>query len=306
VPGYPRRFDPRQRRHAGGAVSAAHIEGGSRRDSQQQQAMPRARDAPDGPPPRPRRRRGLYLLLLLLAVAAAGTAWWAVARPVEVVLARPWRGPAIEAVYATGLVEAIDTARVGTVVAARIVSLAAEEGDVVHAGQLLAQLDDSQARQRVSDAQARLALAEQELARDAELARRSITSVQQLQRSIQARDTAVAAVALAERQQADYRITAPLDGVIMQRPVQPGETLAANATLFQIASLAHLRVAADVDERDIPRRRLSRAGVCRHRHRDPRPGRDRHPHLPRGGGAAGGHQADDRHDGGREHRGRPA
>ena len=244
-------------------------------DDQREQAVARAREAlPAGPRPpaaaatapqsaapsalpgRPRRRTRLYLLLALLAVAAAGAAWWAAGKPAEVAVIKPWRGPAIEAVYATGLVEATDTARVGTTVAARIVSLAVDEGARVHAGEVLAQLDDAQARQRLSDAQARLSLAEQELARDASLASRGVTSIQQLQRSVQARDTAEAAVNLAARQLDEYRITAPLDGIVMKRPVEPGETLATNATLFEIASLAHLRVAADVDERDIPRVRM--------------------------------------------------
>jgi membrane fusion protein (multidrug efflux system) len=96
-------------------------------------------------------------------------------------------------------------------------------------------------------------LADADLVRDTELTRRSVASVQQLQRSLQARDTAKAAVLLAQRQVEDYRITAPLDGVVMKRPVEPGETLAANAILFEIAALRPLRVAAEVDERDIPR-----------------------------------------------------
>jgi RND family efflux transporter MFP subunit len=211
--------------------------------------------APNALPGPQRRRTWLYLLLALL-VAAAGTTWWAAGKPAGVAVIKPWRGPAIEAVYATGLVEATDPARVGTMVAARIVSLAVDESDRVHTGEVLAQLDDAQARQRLSDAQARLVLAEQELARDASLASRGVTSIQQLQRSVQARDTAEAAVNLAARQLDEYRITAPLDGIVMKRPVEPGETLAANATLFEIASLARLRVAAAADERDIPRVRL--------------------------------------------------
>lgn len=208
-----------------------------------------------GLPPRRRRWPVLAGLALVLAGVAAGF-WWVAAAPREVAVLHPWRGRAIQAVYATGVVEAVDTARVGTTVAGRIVSLAVDEGARVREGEVLAQLDDSQARQRLSDAEARLALAEQDLARDADLATRGVASIQQLQRSIQARDTARAAVVLAERQVADYRLTAPLDAIVMKRPVEPGETVAANAVLFELAAVAPLRVAADVDERDIARVRM--------------------------------------------------
>ncbi|MCC6718256.1 MAG: efflux RND transporter periplasmic adaptor subunit [Acetobacteraceae bacterium] len=206
-------------------------------------------------PPAPARGwRRLGWLLALVVLAGAGAAgWWQFARPPVLVLAAPWRGAALEAVYATGVVEAVDSARVGTTVAARIVTLAADEGDRVRAGQVIAQLDDRQAQQRLSDAQARLVLAEQELARDETLAARAIRSQQQVQRSEQVRDAAVAAVQIAARQLEEYRIASPLDGVVMKRPVQPGETVAANATLFEIASTVALKVAADVDERDIAR-----------------------------------------------------
>ena len=204
-----------------------------------------------------RRWRWLGWLLAAVLLAGAGTAaWWEFARPPVLAVAAPWRGAALEAVYATGVVEAVDSARVGTTVAARIVSLAVDEGDRVKAGQVIAQLDDRQAQQRVTDAQARRALAEQELARDRALLAQAVRSQQQVQRSQEARDVAEAAVLLASRQLEEYRIASPLDGIVMRRPVEPGETVAANATLFEIASPVALRVAADVDERDIARIRL--------------------------------------------------
>jgi len=204
----------------------------------------------------PWRRRLGWLLAVVLLAGAGTAAWWEFVRPPAVAIAVPWRGPAIEAVYATGVVEAVDSARVGTTVAARIVSLAAEEGDRVTAGQPIAQLDDRQAQQRLSDARARLALAEQELARDRALAAQSIRSQQQVQRSQETRDVAAAAVQIAVRQLDEFRIASPLDGIVMKRPVEPGETVAANATLFEIASPVALKIAADVDERDIARVRI--------------------------------------------------
>jgi RND family efflux transporter MFP subunit len=205
------------------------------------------------PPPRRRWRWAAWLLFAVLLGLAGTAAWWEFARPPMVAIAAPWRGPAIEAVYATGVVEAVESARVGTTIAGRIRDLFVDEGDAVRAGQPIAQLDDRQARQRVSDAEARLALTEQELARVAPLAAQGISSVQALQRAQEARDRASALVQIAIRQLEEHRIASPLDGVVMRRPVEPGETVAANATLFEIAATAPLRVAADVDERDIAR-----------------------------------------------------
>ena len=206
-------------------------------------------------PPVPARARPWlgWLVALVLLGGAGAAGWWEFARPPVLAVVVPWRGAALEAVYATGVVEAVDAARVGTTVAARILALAVDEGDRVTAGQIIAQLDDRQAQQRVSDARARLALAEQELARDQVLAARSIRSQQQVERSQQGRDVAVAAVQIAVRQLEEYRIASPLDGIVMKRPVEPGETVAANATLFEIASPIALKIAADVDERDIAR-----------------------------------------------------
>lgn len=73
----------------------------------------------------------------------------------------PVRGPAVEAVYAAGTVEAIDAARVGGTVAGRVAAVAVREGDAVRRGRTLAQLDDRRTRQRLEDARARLLLTEQ-------------------------------------------------------------------------------------------------------------------------------------------------
>ncbi|MDA8250781.1 MAG: hypothetical protein M0Z28_16635, partial [Rhodospirillales bacterium] len=74
---------------------------------------------PEVAPRRLPRLLRLVLVLLALAVAGGGGAWWTLWRPLPVATVQPWHGKAIEAVYATGLVEAVDTARVGTTVEGR-------------------------------------------------------------------------------------------------------------------------------------------------------------------------------------------
>ena len=224
-------------------------------DSQQHSPAAPAEPMRLAPPPK-RRRLVLWLVILALAAAGGALAWRYYGRPVAVVLVAPTRGPAVEAVYATGSVEAVDSARIGSLVAGRIATLAVDEGAQVTRGQALGQIDDAQARQRLADAQAHLAMAQQELSRAQVLVRQNIRSEQSLQQSQEIRDRALAQVALMDRQLEDYRVTAPLDGIITLRPVEPGETVAVNAPLFTIADPTRLRVAAAVDERDIAQVRM--------------------------------------------------
>ena len=210
-------------------------------------------------PPKRNRRFGVLLLVLFFVTCAGIAGWFLAWQPLTVTLVQPHRGAALEAVYATGIVEAIDTARVGSTVAGRLTTVLVQEGDAVRTGQVMATLDDRQARQRLEDARARLALAQEELARDRALLPTGTRSVQAMQRSQAERDRAEAGVTLAARDLAEYTILAPLDGVVMRREVDPGNTVVANTALFTVASTAHLRIAADVDERDIAQVRMGAA-----------------------------------------------
>ena len=83
------------------------------------------------------------LALLVLALGgAAGWLAWNRFRPLQVELTAPSRGPAVDAVYATGQVEPTLEIRIAPRVAGRLVALTVDEGDTVRAGQLLARLED--------------------------------------------------------------------------------------------------------------------------------------------------------------------
>src|SRR5271166_1066688 len=207
-------------------------------------------------PARPYARsgRGRWILaatIVLATAAAVGAGQMTLWGPPTVAVTHPTRGEAIEAVYASGVVEAIDYARFGATVAGRVTTLLVDEGDTVRKGAVVARLDDRQPLARLDDARARLRTAEADIARDETLLNRGVVAVQALERAQQERDQAAAAVALLARQLEDYTIASPLDGVVMKRNVEPGETVAANTTLFEVASTARKRIAADVDERDI-------------------------------------------------------
>jgi RND family efflux transporter MFP subunit len=197
-----------------------------------------------------RRRFALAIATLAVLLLAFGVGR-ILLQHAMVTLAEPSRGPAIDAVYATGVVEPIDYARFGATVPGRVAELLVDEGDEVRKGEVVARLDDRQPRARLQDARARLIMAESEIARDQTLMSRGVLAVQTLERAQQERDQAAAAVDLFARQLEDYTVLSPLAGTVMKRNVELAETVPANAVMFEISSTVRKRIAADVDERDI-------------------------------------------------------
>lgn len=85
--------------------------------------------------------RKRWLILGLLVVAAAALVIWRLMRPLAVDSALVQRGSAIDAVYASGTVEAADRVDVKARIAGPVAQLLVREGDAVQAGQLLARID---------------------------------------------------------------------------------------------------------------------------------------------------------------------
>ncbi|WP_448207813.1 efflux RND transporter periplasmic adaptor subunit [Azospirillum sp. sgz302134] len=213
------------------------------------QTLPERAPLPTGPK---RSHQPWLLALVVLAVAAGAILWWA-QKPPLVTVASVERGPAIEAVYATGTVESLNTVRVGPPVGGRVETVLVDDGARVRAGQRLATLDPRQLEQRVQNIEARARLARAEAARAEALFSRGVSTVEARDKVQAERQQAEAELALARRQLEDLVVTAPIDGVVLRRQVEPGESVAANAVLFTLADPTRLRIAADVDERDIPR-----------------------------------------------------
>ncbi len=184
------------------------------------------------------------------------------------------RGDITMTVTATGTLSAVTTVQVGSQVSGVISRLYADFNSQVHKGQLLAELDPTPFQAQVEQRQADLTKARVEAAnakvsydRQARLAASGLAAQADVDTAKAAYDGAVAGVqqAAAALRQAQTnlqytRITSPIDGVVVDRAYDVGQTVAASfqaPTLFQIAQdLTKMQVQADVDQSDIGRVRV--------------------------------------------------
>ncbi len=156
---------------------------------------------------------------------------------------------------------------VGTDLGGTIESLPIHEKDVVRKGQVLARIDDREQRASMEAAEARvreqgaeIAFQEREvnrrrqLFRDGALDRRSVEDAENQLHLAQARqDAAKASVDQFRAQVSKRQIQAPIDGVVMERFANAGETLAPGARILRLTNLGRTRVEAEVDEFDVSR-----------------------------------------------------
>ena len=158
------------------------------------------------------------------------------------------RGNIKSTVSATGTLSAVTTVSVGTQVSGQIAQLNADYNDHVKKGQLLARIDPTLAQQSVSDAAASLLKAEAQAAQasrddarnrellNAGLVARSAYEQTQSAAEVAGADVKSAQVALdrAKQNLAYTNIYAPIDGVVVDRNVQQGQTVAASLSAPQL------------------------------------------------------------------------
>jgi HlyD family secretion protein len=179
------------------------------------------------------------------------------------------RGNMQSTVSATGTLNAVTTVSVGTQVSGQVSQLLVDFNDHVKKGELLARIDPTLALAAVTDAQANLEKAQaqalqasRDYARNRELTNdglvaRSAFEVAQSDATVANAGVKSARVALDRaRQNLSYtNIYAPIDGVVVERNVQQGQTVAASLSapqLFLIANdLSQMQILAQVGESDI-------------------------------------------------------
>lgn len=242
--------------------------------------------APAKPRPRRRSRRGWIIGgvgVLLVAVAV-----WLIflrgggdADPYRTEAIRT--GEIVRSVSASGTLEALVTVEVGSQISGQVTEVLVDYNDRVRRGQVLARLDPENQRSSVeqsqaaivsaqagvAQAQAQVALAQAEYDRQKFLFDRQIIAQAALDAAEASLRTARAneqsARAQVRQQQAQLRanqatlgrttITAPIDGIVIDRQIEPGQTVASGlnvAVLFTLAQdMSRVQALVTVDEADI-------------------------------------------------------
>ena len=218
-------------------------------------------------------RKTLFVAIAILAVVAAAP-WILRPRigpnaPSNYQTLQVERGDLKKVVSANGTLNPVVLVNVGTQVSGIVKKLHVDFNDPVRAGQVLLELDPSlvnaqlqQSQANLESAIASLELARANAARTEELYAKEYVSRQEHDQSLQALRAAEAAVLASRAQVARDRtnvnyavIRSPVNGVVVSRQVDEGQTVAASfqtPTLFSIAQdLSKMRILANVAEADI-------------------------------------------------------
>jgi HlyD family secretion protein len=233
---------------------------------------------PDGQQARPRRNMIIVAALLTIAALVAGYYFFfsgntgtvsedktSQAQTVSVIA--PGSGTVERTINATGILAARREIPVGVVGEGGQVSrVFVDAGDWVRQGQVLVSIERSVQiqqiagmRAQVTSARADLTLAQNELDRASQLVQRGFISKADIDRKTAARDSARARISIAEAQLREMQartarldIRAPVGGYILERSVEPGQTVGqGNSALFRMAQGGELELQAQLGETDL-------------------------------------------------------
>lgn len=231
-------------------------------------------------------KKSIITVVLLLAAGGAGYAYWRMGNGTKepAYLTTPVAKANIrQVVSSTGTLQAVTTVLVGSQVSGTISKLNADFNSKVSKGQVVAELDQSRFAARVEEtranvlaaqanvAKSKVALedAERTLKRARELKQRELVSQSELDAAQTAYDSARSQVNVTQAQvgqaQASMNqaridlgytvIRSPVDGIVISRNIDVGQTVAASLsapTLFTIAAdLTKMEVHTNVDEADV-------------------------------------------------------
>jgi HlyD family secretion protein len=231
-------------------------------------------------------RRGLrWAVVALVGLLLISIIWWfgSGTSTVRYVTEPVTRGNLTVIVTATGSVQPTNKVDVSSELSGTVRKVMVDYNSVVVAGQTLAELDTDKLEATVNSSRARLAAAkakvveaeatvgekERDFARKKKLVPTQAVSVQELDQAQAAHERAIASLAstradvgvaeaelrLNETNLAKACICSPINGVVLKRSVDPGQTVASSfqaPVLFSIAEdLKQMELQVDVDEADV-------------------------------------------------------
>jgi len=202
------------------------------------------------PEPPPRHRLALLLGGVLVVAAGLATAWWLLT-PVSVTVGAPTRGAAVQAVYATGSVEASVMIPLAGRTTARLAELYVDEGSTVKKGETLARFEDEDLQSTLRQLQAQADLAKQDYDRMAKLVESGTVTRAAYDQASSNWQAAKAAVDHATAEAGFLQLVSPADGQIVRRDGEVGQLIPANQTILWLLQDAPLRITSEVDEEDV-------------------------------------------------------
>lgn len=175
----------------------------------------------------------------------------------------------MNSITATGTIEPVTSVTVGTQVSGIVSKLYVDYNSVVKKGQVIAELDKTNLMSQLNTAKTQLATAQSQLNyqttnynRYKTLYQKGLVAADEYDNAklsyTQAKEQVASAKEEVQRAQTNLSyatITSPIDGVVLSKSVEEGQTVAASFStpeLFKIAQdLTNMQVVADVDEADI-------------------------------------------------------
>lgn len=215
---------------------------------------------------------GTLVTIIILAALAGGGYWYwkrSNEKPPEVITTTVTRGDIIQSITATGLLEAPTSVDVSSQISGKVLEVLVDFNSPVKAGDVLARIDPATYESKLTQAEAQLAntqanhtLTRLNTERTRELFQKSLVSQQDLDQAEALLKQADAQLAIQKANVATAKvdlerctITAPINGIVLDRQTEPGKTVAASLnapTLFTlITDLTKMQISADVSEADI-------------------------------------------------------
>lgn len=171
--------------------------------------------------------------------------------PTAVEVARIQTGSLAREVTVAGVLAPIRTVAVNAQLGGALTSVRVEEGSVVRAGAVLAEVDAREIAAQLRSAQANLELAKSTAERSETLFRDRVVTAAELERDRAALAAAQASVDGLRTRLGFASVRAPTGGVITEKRVEAGDVVSGQARLFTIADVSTLVVRVQVSELDI-------------------------------------------------------